>query len=280
MTDPITPASQPGGTQQPAGQQPPAGSATPPAAAPGTETTPQATPEREGWIPRQRFDEVNSELAYYRALHQGDGAGEPRPAATEQPAEDAVPATYGSWDEWHAADPGSAIDWRSRQAYKKEQAKTEFSKGREQFLSEVFSEDAALKDPAKRAGHPVYQNFARLLQENPPAGASYKGLKQLWKLAKVEAGQTPDAIMAARAAGEQTEQARQAAAAATFAPTGTGTTPASSGATEPQLTPDQQKIASRYGMSAKEYLDRCGDVLPGRPSPGRIPMKYEKAKRG
>ena len=186
-----------------------------------------------------------------------------------------MPADYRSWEEWHAADPGQAIDWRSRQAYHQERQKTEFVSGRQAFLKEVYDEKPDLKDPIKRNADPVYQNFTKLLQDNPGAATTKAGLQQIWKLAKVESGMSKEQIEAARRAGEQTEQQRQAAANAGYAPTGTGTSPYTPGGTPAKLTPDQQKIADKYGMSAEEYVKRSGNDVPQ-----RIVMKYEKAKRG
>lgn len=262
----------PGGTSQ-AGA--PAPAATPP---PGAAGTPD--PNREKWIPRERFDEVNSEVQSLKQQvaylsQQGQPATEVPSTPQPQAEPEGIPTEYRSWEEWHAADPGSAIDFRSRQAYQQERRKDEFVTGRQQFLKEVYDEKPDLKDPVKRNSDPVYQNFTKLLAENPASAASAAGLRQLWKLAKVEAGMTRDQIEAARQAGAQSEQQRQAMANAGFAPSGTGTNPHAPAGGAPTLTPDQQKIANKYGMSAEEYKKRSGTDAPQ-----RIAMKYERAKRG
>ena len=258
----------PGGT--PPAAAPPAAVAVPPTAAPGT-----PAPDREKWIPRERFDEVNAkvetlqqQVAYLTSAPPTQVQDAPAPEA------DGLPKEYRSWDEWHATDPGAAIDWRSRQAFHQERQKSEFVDGRKQFLKEVYAENANLVDPMKRAADPTYQAFTKLLSENPASASSHAGLKQLWKLAKVESGQSPAALAAAHAAGATTEQQRQAAAAAGFAPAGTGTPQLSPGAQAPTLTPEQKKTAARFGMTDQEYLAKNQDA------PQRITMKYEKAKRG
>lgn len=243
--------------------------------------------EREKFIPRERFDQVNTEnadlkarVAYFES-QQGQG-GVAAPVATPAPQElpsDTIPQGYNNWEEWHASDPGNAIDWRARKSYQEERVKTEYVSGRQQFLKEVYEEIPDLKDGYKRNTHPVYQQFSKLLNENPASATSYAGLRQMWKLAKMEAGQSPAVAEAARLAGEAAERQRQIAAGGSWAPPGTGTPPNGGGAGDPQLNPDQQRMASKYGLSAKEYMARYGDVIPGRPSPGRIPMKYEKARR-
>lgn len=259
------------------------GGTTPPAGAPaaGTPAPPAGgTPagEREKWIPRERFDEVNSkvESLQQQVAYLSQGA-QPAREAQEQPAAapqtDGIPQDFRSWEEWHATDPGAAIDWRSRQAYHQERQKTEFVNGRQKFLEEVYQEKPEWRDPVKRASDPTYLAFTKLLGENPASATSYAGLKQLHKLAKLESGALKVDAEAARQAGAITEQQRQAAAAAGFAPTGTGTSVYQPAGQAPQLSPEQQKLASKYGMNAQEYANRSTTA------PQKIAMKYERAKR-
>lgn len=266
-----------GGTPAPGTPAP----GTPASPAGGTSGTPAPGSDREKWIPRERFDEVNSEVqslkqqVAYLSQQQVQPASEV-PAGPQQPVEsDGIPKDYRSWEEWHAVDPGAAIDFRSRQAYHQERQKTEFQTGRQQFLSEVYSELPELKDPMKRNSNPVYQQFTKLLAENPAASTTAAGLRQIWKLAKVESGMTKEQIEAARVAGARSEQERQALVDAGHTPAGTGTPPFTPAPGAPKLTPDQQRIAAKYGMSPEEYAKKSGNDAPQ-----RISMKYERAKRG
>lgn len=274
MSDPnATPI--PGGTPQQAAPAP--APAAPPAAGNGS-ITPPAQPDREAWIPRERFDQINNELAETRQqlaylVTQQPPAPAAMPAPAAQPAADGIPSIYRSWEEWHAAEPGQAIDWRSRQAVQQERQRNEFLEGRQKFLQDVYTEVPALRDPLKRNSDPVYQQFTKLLLENPAAGASYSGLKQVWKLAKVEAGQSPATVQAAQAQGAQSEQQRQAFASAGYTPPGAGSPPPGTQPPAVQLSPEQQKVANKYGLTPQEYTARAVE------GPSRIAMKYERAKR-
>jgi len=270
------------------------GSATPPAAGSPPAGTQDDAANREKWIPRERFDEVNTKAKqleqeaadaktaaeYYKGLATSGSTPSQDPATPPSSAtpssDEALPSGYTNWEEWYASDPGAATDYRARKTYREERTKTEFMEGRQRFLSDVYQKNPNLSDPVKRTTDPVYIEFSKLIKENPVAGATEKSLRQTWELAEIRSGKGKD-----YAAGAAAEAARQAAINGGSAPIGNGSpsSPMGGGNAVPAVSPTEMRVVNKYfGGSVQEYAKWKGESTDREAF--KIPMKYEKAKRG
>lgn len=260
----------------------------------GAEDQGQGQQGREQSIPRERFDEVNQQLADTKARNQwledqyysqAQSGGQPGTQASPQresadSGSENIPKDFNTWDEWHATDPGQATDWRTRRAYRQERQLTDATEGRQRFLNGVYDKSPDLQDPIKRNSNPTYRQFTSLLKANPSAGATESGLNQLWELAehRVGGGTQSKGQGNERQAGAAEERQRQAAAGAMYSPSGTGTQQQGQQRSEPvQLSPKAERVRAKYGMSPEEF--QKGMNAEHEDEGSRIPMHYKKAQR-
>lgn len=263
-------------------------------AAPAAAPSPGAAPEpaREPLIPRERFDQVNDQLqalraenAYYQEqvqqmmLAQNQAPASNPSQVLARPQQDTgMPQEHKTWEDWYMTDPGAATDYRTRRVLREEREAVSYQEGRDRFAKELYVKYPDIQDPVKRIGSPIYKELQRLVTGREDERA----LRNALELAELRV-RSSGAVAAAQQAGAITEQQRQAGVAANAQPVGFQS-PAGGGgsAAEPTLTPEQAKMAVRYGMTPKDYLASMGMTRSPNPVDGKsaasIPMNYERAK--
>lgn len=240
---------------------------------------PQTEPQHEKVVSYERFSEINTkakqaedrvrELEAQLASNQAPPAVDPfAQPQYQQPYQAPAPIVeidpydseakklgYQSWNQWAQYDMNGAMKGRQN-VENTQRSMQELNQTQQRFAQEWFKEKPDLIDANKRRSDPEFLEFSRIITENPYYRISEKGLKDAKELAQLRVSQRTksqetDRI---RQEGQKQEQDRMAQANMASAPVGSGSVkPLGVQSPTIKLSPAEEKVRARMGVSAEEY---------------------------
>lgn len=220
-------------------------------------------------IPKEELDKLRKDAQDKEALEaellfRSSGFEEEHPAQKTPPpgsaqpqsqTGDSIPEGYKDFKDWHKDDPESATAWKASQIAKQQSTLNQIETQRKEFETSVISKNPQLADPKKRILDPVYREFLSIIKEAPELAIRKVGLEAAWERAERKAGVDQEAIREAKSKGMKEEQNRMRAAQFSSQASGGGSSYQSGSETGEELSQEERFVATRGGMSEKEYKE-------------------------
>ena len=256
-------------------------------------------------VPRQRFDEVynksKEQEARIRELEAQvsnqpviDPFSQPTYQQPQQPVYqtpveadpydgEAKKLGYQNWNQWAQYDMNGAM--KGRQTVENSQrTMVELNQTQQRFAQKWFQEKPDLVDVNKRRADAEFNEFTRIVTDNPYYRISEKGLNDAKELAQLRVANRTKSQEADRLKqeGQKQEQDRMVQSNSATTPIGTSTIrPLGTVTTTIKLSTEEEKVRARMGVTAEKYREMQTQVnaQSGSPEKKYVATNYAKPQR-